>query len=120
MDEDTVRVRAQAFCEAVVAGDMGRVIDELSQELQRNVGEVVALLPLPASEATVDSIDHTGSGYAVVLRILGESNEDRIQTRWKDRGGVPKVVEASHLSRTARAAEMATAETEGEQPAGEG
>jgi hypothetical protein len=113
MDEDTVRERARFVCEAIVAGDMGRVIEELSPELQRNVGEVVALLPLPASEAAVDSIDHTGSGYTVVIRILGEANEDRIQTRWKDRDGTPKVVEASHLSRTERAPEPAAAEGEG-------
>jgi hypothetical protein len=35
----------------------------------------------------------------VVVRLLGESEEIRIQSRWKDRGGHPTIVEMSHLSR---------------------
>lgn len=105
MDETAVRQRADALCEALVAGDVDRAIAELSDELRRNLGEVLALLPLPASEATVESVERGGSGYTVVLRLVGESDEVQLQTRWKDRGDQPKVVEASHLSRVARAAE---------------
>ena len=104
MDVETVRQRAEAFCEALVAGDVGRATEDMSPELKRNLGEVVALLPLPASEATVASIDHGGSGYNVVLRLVGETDEVEIQTRWKDRDGRPTLVEASHLSHTARSA----------------
>jgi hypothetical protein len=46
----------------------------------------------------------------VVLRLVGESDEVQVQTRWKDRDGRPTLVEASHLSRT----ELAPEETEGE------
>ena len=121
MDEEAVRQHAQTFADAVVAGDVDRAIQELSPELRRNVGEVVALLPLPAHEASIESIYHTGSGYTVVLRIVADTNEDRIQTRWKDRDGAPKVVEASHLSRTARAEPAEVAEGEaGEGPEGAG
>lgn len=103
MDETAVRDRATAFGDALVAGDIDRAIQDLSDELRRNLGEVVALFPLPALEATVESVDHSGSGYNVVLRLAGESSEDRIQTRWKDREGRPRIVEVSHLSRTATA-----------------
>ena len=103
MTEDEVRERARAFGDALVAGDVDRAIQDLSDELRRNVGEVLALLPLPAKEATVESVDHSGSGYNVVLRLTGETSEDQIQTRWKDRHGRPRIVEASHLSRTATA-----------------
>ncbi len=104
MDEGTVREHAQALCDAIVAGDVDRAIGYLSDELRRNVGEVLALLPLPAHEATIESVEHGGSSFVVVVRLLGETTEDRVQTRWKDRAGAPKVVEASHLSRTAREA----------------
>jgi hypothetical protein len=114
MDVETVRVRAEAFCEALVAGDVGRASEEMSPELKRNLGEVVALLPLPASEATVSSVDHGGSGYNVVLRLVGETDEVEIQTRWKDRDGRPTLVEASHLSQTARDAAAAEEEAEAE------
>ncbi|HEX4896807.1 MAG TPA: hypothetical protein VFV53_00450 [Candidatus Limnocylindrales bacterium] len=106
MTEDEVREHARAFGDALVAGDVDRAIQDLSDELRRNVGEVLALLPLPAREVTVESVDHSGSGYNVVLRLVGEASEDHIQTRWKDRDGGPRIVEASHLSRTALAAQL--------------
>jgi hypothetical protein len=110
MDQDAVRERAQALCEALVAGDIERATADFSTELRRNLGEVIALLPLPASAAAVESVDHAGSGYTVVLRVTGETDEAQIQTRWKDRDGRPTVVEASHLSHTAiEAAEAAEA-----------
>jgi hypothetical protein len=120
LTEDEVREHAVAFGAALVAGDVERAIQDLSDELRRNVGEVLALLPLPAKEATVESVDHSGSGYNVVLRLAGETSEDQIQTRWKDRDGRPRIVEASHLSRTAAAepvdldVDAATASMEGE------
>ena len=103
IDEQAVRESAQAFCDSLAAGDMDRAIELMSPELQRNVGEVVALLPLPANDVTVESIERGGAGYNVVVRLTGEIDEDFIQTRWKDRDGQPRMVEASHLSRTQRA-----------------
>lgn len=117
MDEPTVRDRAQAFCDALAAGDVDRAIEAMSPELRRNVGEVLALLPLPANEVTVESVDRSGAGYNVVIRLSGESDEDLIQTRWKDRDGEPTIVEASHLSRTQRA--LPEAEGADEAPADE-
>ena len=65
---------------------------------------MLALLPLPSNESTVVSVDRGGSGYSVVLRLMGETDEVELQTRWKDRDGEPTLVEASHLSRTERIA----------------
>jgi hypothetical protein len=110
MDEQTVRDHAQAMCEAIVAGDVDRAIEDVSPELRRNLGEVISLFPLPSKEATIESVAQGGSSYVVVLRLAGETDEVQVQTRWKDRDGRPTLVEASHLSRT----ELAPAETEGE------
>lgn len=104
MDTDTIRASATAFCEALDAGDVERATEHMSQELRRNLGEVLALLPLPTNDSTVVSVDHAGSGYDVVLRLVGETEEVELQTRWKDRDGKPTLVEASHRSRTAREA----------------
>ena len=114
MDEQAVREHAQTLCDALVAGDIDRATSDFSNELRRNLGEVLSLLPLPSIEATVDSVEHGGAGYNVVLRLVGESEEVLVQTRWKDRDGRPTVVEASHLSRTERAVEAAAGEGEGE------
>ncbi|HEX5589506.1 MAG TPA: hypothetical protein VFX65_04350 [Candidatus Limnocylindrales bacterium] len=40
MDETAVRDRAMAFGDALVAGDIDRAIQDLSDELRRNLGEV--------------------------------------------------------------------------------
>jgi hypothetical protein len=100
MDEPTVRARAQAVCDALAAGDVGRATGDFSPELMRNLGEVLALMPLPANEVAIQSIEQGGSGFSVVLRIAGEVDEVLIQTRWKDRDGKPLMVEASHLAST--------------------
>jgi hypothetical protein len=112
MDEAAVREHAQAFCDALVAGDIDRAIGDFSNELRRNVGEVLALLPLPANDAAVESVEHGGAAYAVVLRLQGETEEVQVQTRWKERDGRPTIVEASHLSRTVTSPEEEEAEAE--------
>ena len=114
MNDETVRDAATSFCDALVAGDIERATAHMSKELLHNLGEVLALLPLPASEATVVSSEQGGSGYNVVVRLVGESEEVEIQTRWKDRDGEPTLVEASHLSSAQRAAAAGDEEPEAE------
>jgi hypothetical protein len=110
MEEQDVRARAEAMCAALVSGDVGLATEDFSKELRQNLGEVIVLLPLPATEATIDSIEHSGSGYTVVLRLVGESEEVLIQTRWKERDARPTLIEVSHLSRTETVAEPAESE----------
>jgi hypothetical protein len=106
MEEPQVREHAEAFCAALVAGDVERAIEDFSKELRGNLGEVLVLFPLPAIEGTIESIERGGSsGFTVVLRLVGETEEVMIQTRWKDRDDRPTIVEASHLSRVETAAQ---------------
>lgn len=93
-----------------MAGDVDRAIGYLSDELQRNPGEVIAMLPLPATEASIASLERTTSAVVVVMHLVGETSEVELQTRWKDRDGEPRIVEVSHLSRTEREAPAATDE----------
>ena len=118
MDEQTVRARAQAMCDAIVAGDIEAATTDASPELRRNLGEIIGLFPLPATEAAVESITQGGSSFVVVLRMVGETDEVEVQTRWKDRDGSPTLVEASHLSRIEHAVEAAAEEgSEDSEPA---
>ena len=114
MDEQAVRAEATVICDAIVAGDMGPVIEHLSNELRQNIGEVVALMPLPASAATIESVELGGSSYNVTIRITGESEEVVIQTRWKERDDRPTIIEASHLSRVEMAPPTDADEASGE------
>ena len=120
MDEQQVRERAEAVCAALVDGDIPRMSEDVSKELKSNLGEVLALLPLPVTEATVESFEHGGGAAdVVVVRLVGENEEIRVQTRWKDRGGRPTIVEMSHLSRkeTAESIDATTGDADaGEEP----
>jgi hypothetical protein len=115
MDVQTVRQHADAYCEALMAGDIGRASEEFSQQLRQNIGEVVSQLPLPLTEAAVESVEVAGSGYIAVLHLTGETDDIRIETRWKDRDGRPTLVEASHvIERTAAPPPEGGAEGEAE------
>ncbi|MGH2456011.1 MAG: hypothetical protein ACRDHD_07120 [Candidatus Limnocylindria bacterium] len=97
MDEQAVRDHAQAHCDALLAGDIGKAAQELSRELQSNLGPLVAMLPMPLTEAEVESVQMAGTAYRAVLRLAGETQSIRLETRWKERDGRPTIVEASHL-----------------------
>ena len=101
MNEQDVRDGAEVLCAALVAGDIELATAVFSAELRRNLGEVIALLPLPASVATVESVERSGSGSSLtaVVRLVGETEEAEVLTRWKERDGRPTVIEVSHLSR---------------------
>ena len=98
MDQQAVRDHVQATCDALLAGDIERAATELSNELRSNMGQFVVLLPLPLTEATIESLEPGGTGWVAILRLVGESDEVRLQTRWKDRDGEPRMVEASHIA----------------------
>ena len=98
MDPATVRERAETFCSALLEGDMTRASESLSRELRANLGELVAILPLPSTEATVESVEVGGSGYVAMLHLVGESGSIQLRTRWKERDGQPTIVEASHVA----------------------
>jgi hypothetical protein len=96
MNEQSIRELAQDYADALRSGDIGEAAKAMSPELQRNMGSVVAMLPLPLTEATVESVDPTGSGYLAVLHLVGDEGAIRLETRWKERDGKPTIVEASH------------------------
>jgi hypothetical protein len=119
MDENDVRSSAQAVGDALVDGNVDAAIGYLSDELKRNPGEIVAMLPLPATEAEVVSVERPGPAVVTVLHVAGETADDELQLRWKDRDGEPKIVEVSHLSRVEREEPAAGEEGEGVESAGD-
>ena len=104
MDEQAVLEHARGHLDALIAGDVGRALEDLSAELRSQPGELMAMLPLPLTSAEVESVEKAGSGYTAVLHLVGETHETRLQTRWKDRDEKPTIVEVSHLSSAAVAA----------------
>ena len=97
MDEQAVREHAQAHADALLAGDIGKATEEMSPELQRNLGPIVAMLPMPMTEASIESVESTATGYKVVLHLVGEGGDLHLETRWMDGDGRPTIVEASRV-----------------------
>ena len=97
---------------AVGERDIGKAAEEMSKELRSSLGPIVAMLPMPMTEASIESIESTPTGYKAVLHLVGEGDTLRLETRWKDRDGEPTLVEASHVSRTERAAAEADADAD--------
>ena len=101
MDADLVRAHAQAHCDALLAGDVDRAVEDYSEELRSHLGQLISQVPLPLTEASVESVETGGKGYVAMLLLVGESDTVRLQTRWKDRDGRPTIVEASHVMEAA-------------------
>ena len=114
MDEQAVREHAQATCKALLAGDIGKAAEEMSKELRSSLGPIVAMLPMPMTEASIESIESTPSGYKAVLHLVGEGDTLMLETRWKDRDGQPTIVEASRVHE-----EPVVTDTEAEAAGGE-
>ena len=114
MDEQAVREHAQATCEALLTGDIGKAAEQMSNEVRSNMGPIVSMLPMPMSEASIESVESTPTGYKIVLHLVGEGNELRLETRWKDREGRPTIVEASRVHEEP-VSEPVEVEAEGEQ-----
>ncbi len=97
MDTEVIREHAQAYCDALLAGDVDKAVEEFSTELRQHIGELISQIPLPLTEATVESVEVGGKGYIANLLLVGESGSVKVLTRWKDRDGTPTLVEASHV-----------------------
>jgi hypothetical protein len=97
MDQQVVRDHAQAHCDALLAGNIDRALEDFSRELHSNIGALIGLMPLPLTEASIESVEPGGKGYVVVMQLVGEGSTVRLETRWKDRDGKPTIVEASHV-----------------------
>ena len=80
-----------------MAGDIGKASEQMSKELHSTLGQFAAMLPMPMTEASIESIESTPTGYRVVLHLVGEGDTLRLETRWKDRDGRPTIVEASRV-----------------------
>ena len=106
-----MRASAQGYLDALLAGDVERASESLSEGLRHNLGPIMAQLPLPLGEASVESVEMAGSGYVAILHLIGETDV-RFETRWKDREGRPTIVEISHIAEPAAEPESVEAESQ--------
>ncbi|MGH2729660.1 MAG: hypothetical protein ACRDJI_03535 [Actinomycetota bacterium] len=100
MNEDDVRKHAEAHGEAMVAGDIRRAGDDLTDEAKAVVGPVMSALPRPVTAAEVQSVEGGGEEYVVRIRYSGADREGEgekevvVQSRWAEHDGRPMIVRA--------------------------
>jgi hypothetical protein len=97
MDEATLRRHLKSHGDAIVAGDMDRVLEDFTDEVKPNVPAVAARLPRSLNAADILSLRRDGSHFVVQIRYSGQGVPLVVESTWEDRGGRPLIVAARPL-----------------------
>jgi hypothetical protein len=92
MDQETVRLHAQAHGDAVVANDLGQAGSDLTPEAQKEAPGVMGKLPRPVSTAEVMTVETQGDECIAKIRYSGEGSTVIVESRWTERDGRPMIV----------------------------
>jgi hypothetical protein len=93
MDEQSTRDHIQAHADAVVSGDMDKVVNDFSEALRPQVPQIAQTLPQPVTSAEVLSVDFEGDEAVAQIRYTGNDKTQAIRTRWADVDGQPRIVD---------------------------
>ncbi len=93
MEDSTVRARAEAHSQAMVAGDLPRAASDLSAEAMEGVGPVMRAMPRPVTGAEVLTTETDGDAIVCKIRYSGDDDEALVASRWEDVDGELKIVE---------------------------
>jgi hypothetical protein len=91
MDQETVRLHAQAHGDAVVANDLRKAGSDLTPEAQKQAPAVMGQLPRPVASADVITVEDKGDEYLATIRYAGDSTVI-VESRWTERDGRPMIV----------------------------
>jgi hypothetical protein len=92
MDEDTIRLHAQAHGDAVVANDLRQAGSDLAPEAQKEAPGVMGKLPRPVASAEVASVEDREGEYVATIVYGGEESSVTVESRWAERDGRPMIV----------------------------
>jgi hypothetical protein len=92
MDQDAVRLHAQAHGDAVVANDLRQAGSDLTPEAQKEAPGVMGKLPRPVVSATIESVEERGDEVVALIAYGGEDASVKVESRWAERDGKPMIV----------------------------
>jgi hypothetical protein len=92
VDEVTLRERAQAHGDAVVAQDFATAGSDLTKESAATAGAVMQALPRGLTSAAIDTIEAEGDGFVVGIRYSNDSESKTVASTWADVDGDAKIV----------------------------
>ena len=91
MDEDTVRLHAQAHGDAVVANDLGQAASDLTDEAKAQAPAVMGKLPRPTTAAEIQSVRDDGGEFVATIVYSGEGSSASVESRWVEKDGKPMI-----------------------------
>lgn len=94
MDETVLRPYAEGHAKAVLANDMTTLMADIDESAMAALGEIAPSLPSPVEQAEVTAIELDGDEATVLVRYAGAGKVATVRSRWAERGGRPKVVDA--------------------------
>lgn len=94
MDESVLRPYAEGHAKAVLANDMTTLMADIDESAMAALGDVAPSLPNPVERAEVTAIELDGDEATVLIRYEGDGKIATVRSRWAERGGRPKVVDA--------------------------
>jgi hypothetical protein len=92
MDDAKTRSHIQEHADAVVRGDMDRVIGDFAEELRPQAPEIAKALPQPVTSAEILSLDVGEEESIALIRYSGDGAELTIRSRWREVAGQPQIV----------------------------
>lgn len=93
MDEADVKVRAKSHGDAVVAGDMRTAGGDLLPEAVAQAPEVMSGMPKPVRSAEIVEVRNEDDAVYTVCAYRGDNEELKVQSRWIERDGTPKIAD---------------------------
>jgi hypothetical protein len=91
MDEDTIRLHAQAHGEAVVANDLGKAASDLTDDAKGQAPAVMGKLPRPTTGADIQSVTAVGDAFVATILYSGEGASTSVESRWVEQDGRPMI-----------------------------
>ena len=91
MDEQQVREHAVAHGRATVAGDLKRAGSDLTAEAMAQAPGIMSAMPAGLRECEIESVAGEGDNWVAAMRYVGDGGELRVESRWAERDGRPKI-----------------------------
>lgn len=89
VEESEVRASAEAHAQAIVAGDIGSAVRDLTDRAKAQGSDVMKAMPSPLIGAEITTVESAGDGWLVRISYGGEADELIVESRWIEQDGRP-------------------------------
>jgi hypothetical protein len=91
MEVATIRDRCQDHADAMVAGDLNRAAEDLSESGKADAAEVMKAIPRRLDSAKVLNVSANGDGAEADIVYTGEGRDVTVRSSWSEIDGHPYI-----------------------------